>query len=78
MPTAPLLGISLGSISFNSVTRTRPARRRLRSLVAKRFVAQMGEEFDVVICGGGIQSASIAYHLTLRGAYPKFLYAYKS
>ena len=25
-------------------------------------------EHDVVICGGGIQAASIAYHLTLRGA----------
>jgi glycine/D-amino acid oxidase-like deaminating enzyme len=26
-------------------------------------------EHDVIICGGGIVAASIAYHLTLRGAW---------
>ena len=46
--------------------RRSPAARRSRAAMAA--AAQGDPEFDVVICGGGIQAASIAYHLTLRGA----------
>jgi hypothetical protein len=45
----------------------RPRRSPVRaSAIAMASAAE--PEHDVIICGGGIVAASIAYHLTLRGA----------
>ena len=42
-------------------------RGRLRAVCT---MAGAADEADVVVCGGGIVAASIAYHLTLRGVKP--------
>lgn len=50
----------------------RPATAHLRrsSRAAATAMSSGAEQGDVVICGGGIQAAAIAYFLTLRGVMP--------
>jgi hypothetical protein len=53
--------------SSSSALRHVRQRATRRAGMAVRAAADV--EHDVIICGGGIVAASIAYHLTLRGAW---------
>lgn len=59
------------STSFAARLSPRPVgiRRRDKRL---SVVTMSAAQPDVVICGGGIQGAAIAYYLTLRGAFLRF------